>query len=209
MDEAFGQVPRALEDGAPGPEAFNLLLRLLSGHFDLVDSAAGYKKLSTFGVPNEIPFCDFSREFRVVVSAAIGTDRVLATGAELVLEVVRMAVNECYPSLMPTLYPGVMATEPRPFGTLDAMWLVWHALTNNETPAINGGKEKSIPVSSSGVRSSAPSGPRPAGNGRGQDRTLFQSPAWQTGLRNNLVVANINKTIPGCTDPWLDISSKC
>ena len=29
---------------------------------------------------------------------------------EVVLEVVRMAVNEQFPSLMPTLYPGSMAT---------------------------------------------------------------------------------------------------
>ena len=66
MDEFLGQVSRELRDGASGPEAF-ALLRLLGGHFDHVDSRAGYKKLHTFGVPNGIPICDFSREFRVVV----------------------------------------------------------------------------------------------------------------------------------------------
>ena len=114
---------RALRDGASGPEAFALLLRLLIGHSDSVDSGAGYKNLHTFGVPNETPFCDFSQEFRVVVSAATGTERVLAPGTDIVLAVVRMALHEQYPSLMPTLYPGVTAKEPRPFGTLDAMWL--------------------------------------------------------------------------------------
>ena len=89
-------------------------------------------KLHTFGVPNGTPFCVFSREFRVVVSAATATERVLAPGVDIVLEVVRMAVNEQYPSLMPTLYPGVMATEPRPFGSLDAMWLAFQAFANNQ-----------------------------------------------------------------------------
>ena len=73
----------ANEQGS-GPEALALILRLLSGHFDRVDSGAGYKQLQTFGVPNGRPFCDFCREFRVVVSAATGIERVLAPGAEIV-----------------------------------------------------------------------------------------------------------------------------
>ena len=88
-----------------------------------------------------------------------------------------MAVNEHYPSLMPTLYPGLMATKLRPFGTLDAMWSAFQALSHNKTPAINGKICSSLPTSSSGVRLSAPSGPQPAGGGRGQSRTPSQSPA--------------------------------
>ena len=153
MDVFFGQVARALHEGASGLEAFDLFLRFLSGHFDRVDFGTGYKELHTFGVPNGTRFRDFGREFRVVVSAATGTERTLAPGTDNVLEVVRMAVNEQYPSLMPTLYPGVMATEPRPFGTLDAMWLAFQALANNKTPAINGETFFSLPPSSSGVRS--------------------------------------------------------
>ena len=53
------------------------------------------------------------------------------------MEAVRMVVNEQLPSLMPTLYPGVLATVSRPFGILDAMWLVFETLENKETPAIN------------------------------------------------------------------------
>ena len=135
---------RALRDGASGPEAFALFLRLLSAHFDRVDLGAGDKKLHTFVVPNGTHFRDVSREFRVVISAATGTERVLAPGTDIVLEVVQMAVNEQYPSLMPTLYPGVMATEPRPLGTLDAMWLAFQALANNKAPAINGEKRNNF-----------------------------------------------------------------
>ena len=94
----------------------------------------------------------------MVASVTIGAEHVSAPGAEIVLEVVRMAFNEQYPSLMSTPYPGVMATEPRPFGTVDAMWLAFsllkiirHAfrycgrhvvglqsLANNKTPVIKG-----------------------------------------------------------------------
>ena len=49
-----------------------------------------------------------------------------------------MTVNEQYPSLMPTLYPGGSSSVLRPFGTVDAMWLVFETLANNKTPAING-----------------------------------------------------------------------
>ena len=73
-------------------------------------------------------------------------------GQRFVLEVVRIAVHEQCLSLMPTLYPGVMAKESRPFGTLDAMWLAFQALANNKTPAINGDFLFSLPASSSGVR---------------------------------------------------------
>ena len=38
-------------------------------HFDGVDTGEGYTKLHNFGVYTGTPFCDFSREFRVLVSA--------------------------------------------------------------------------------------------------------------------------------------------
>ena len=71
------------------------------------------------------------------------------------LEVVRMAANEHYPGLMPTSYTEAMASEPRPFGTLDVMGLAVQVLANNKTLAINGEQIFSFLTSSSGVRSSA------------------------------------------------------
>ena len=126
MDDLFGQVSQALENGALGPEAFTLLLQLLSGDFDRVDSGAGYKKLHTFGVPNGTPFRDFSREFRVIVPAVTGTER-------------------------------VCATEPKLFGTLDAMWLDFQSLANYKTLIING--DFFLPVFSSSMRLSCPWAP--------------------------------------------------
>ena len=63
MDECFGQVARALRDGTSGPGAFALFLRLLSGNFDHVDLAAGYKKLRLFGVPKGSPFAVLAKRF--------------------------------------------------------------------------------------------------------------------------------------------------
>ena len=110
---------------------------------------------------------------------------------------------------MPTLYPGVLATGSRSFGTLDAMWLAFETLANNKMPAINGAKQTYLPASSTGVRSSAPWTPRPASIGRGQGRTLSQSPVWQTRSRNNPLVMNVHKTIPDYLDRWLDTASNC
>ena len=38
IDDFFGQVSRAIDGGASGPEAFTLLRRLLATHFDRVDT---------------------------------------------------------------------------------------------------------------------------------------------------------------------------
>ena len=59
--------------------------------------------------------------FCVLVSAVTGSARVLAPGVDVVLEVVRILVNEQFSTLMPTLYPGIIVTDPKPYSTLDAM----------------------------------------------------------------------------------------
>ena len=141
IDEGFQQVSRDVEEGASGPEAFNLLLRRLMTHFDRVDTGEGYTRLHSFGVCTGTPFCDFSLEFRVLVSAVTGSERTLAPGVDAVLEVVRMAVNEQFPSLMPTLYPSSMATDPKPYTSLDKMWKAFSDLSINKTPAVNGEKK--------------------------------------------------------------------
>ena len=42
IDDCIRQVSRDVEEGASGPEAFNLLLRRLMTHFDRVDTEEGY-----------------------------------------------------------------------------------------------------------------------------------------------------------------------
>ena len=191
IDQFFRQISRDVEEGASGPEVFTLLLRRLMTHFDRVGTGEGYTRLHSFGVCTGTAFGDFSREFRVLVSAVTGSERTPAPGVDVVLEVVRMAVNEQVPSLMPTLYPGSMATDPKPYASMDKMWKAFGDLSNYKTPAINGKKKKTLPVSSSGVRSSAPSGPRLAGHRRGQGRVTSQTPSWQMGSSNNPIVMSV------------------
>ena len=57
----------------------------------------------------------------MLVSAAAGSERVLAPGVDVVLAVVRTVVNVQFPALVPTLYPGLMATDPKPYALLDKM----------------------------------------------------------------------------------------
>ena len=73
-------------------------------------------------------------------SAVTGSERTLAPGVDVVLEVVRMAVNEQFPTLMPTLYPGSMATDPKPYASLDKMWKAFGDMENNKKPAVKGKK---------------------------------------------------------------------
>ena len=79
----------------------------------------------------------------MLVSAVTGSERTLAPGVDVVLEVVRMAVNEQFPSLMTTLYPVLMATDPKLYASLDKMWKSFADLSKNETPAVNG--ENKVP----------------------------------------------------------------
>ena len=139
IDDVVGQVSRATDDGASGSEAFTLLVRLLVTHFDRVDMGKGYTKLHTLGVCNGTPFSDFSREFRVLVSAVMGSERALSPGTDVVLKVVRMAVYEQFPRPIRTLYAGSKATDPRPFASLDGMWRGFIDLAHNIAPAVNSG----------------------------------------------------------------------
>ena len=122
IDDYFRQMSRDVEEGASGSGVFTLLLRLLMTHFNRVDTGEGYTRPHGFGVCTVTRFCDLSREFRVLVSAVTGSELTLAPGVDVNLEVVRMAVNEQFPSLKLILYHGSIATDPKPYASLDKMW---------------------------------------------------------------------------------------
>ena len=103
-----------------------------------------------------------------------GNDRVLSPGTDVVLEVVGVAANEQYSALMPAMYLGLMATDPLPHASLDAISRSLRDYAHNKTLAVNGETFFSVPVFSSGARSSATSVPRPADHGRGQGRVPSQ-----------------------------------
>ena len=59
----------------------------------------------------------------------------MVTGMEVVLEVVRMPVNERNPTMVPTLYADARATDLTIFFFLAAMWLDYPAHANGKTPS--------------------------------------------------------------------------
>ena len=63
IDDFFQQVSTDVEEGASGPEAFNLLLRRLMTHFDRVDTGEGYTRLCSFGVCTGTPFAILAGSF--------------------------------------------------------------------------------------------------------------------------------------------------
>ena len=141
IDNFFGQGSRATDGGASGSEAFTLLLRLLVTHLDWVNTGEGYTKLHAFGVCDGTSFSDLSREFRVLVSPVTGSERALSPGTDVVLDVVRMAINEQFPTLILTLYPGIKATDPRPYASLDApcgnILVTWRTIRHPPSTAKN------------------------------------------------------------------------
>ena len=157
-------------------------------------------------MPNGTPFCDFSRGFCALVSAATSTECLLSQGAETALEVVRMADNKQFDA---NILPG-----DKGYGA-DAFRYSGRPVVGLSVPMKIRRHQPSTAISFPWIplrgaeRSSAQSGPRPAGNGRGQGRTPSQSPACQMGSRNNPIVINVNKSIPDYADPWLDTSSNC
>ena len=113
---------------------------MLSRQFDNGDAASVLSELHNFGVPNGTLYAAYYRTFRLVVSGVTGSERALAPGLGLVLEIVNLSVNEQFPQPIPSLYPGELAARPQPFDSIDAMWLALGTLANNKTPAINGAK---------------------------------------------------------------------
>ena len=139
----------------------------------------------------------------MVVFGVRGSERALAPWLGLVLEVVRLSVNEQFPQLMPRLYPGELATCPQPFDSIDVMWLALGTLANTISPAIHGVKLYLLNAVSGG-RVSFPSDPPPAALGRGQGRAASQTSSWATGSQRNPLVMNVSQDP---TDPWVSSMS--
>ena len=74
----------------------------------------------------------------MVVSGITGCEQVLAPSMSTVPELVRRGAMNQYPGLMPTPYPGELATVPTPFCSIDAMWSAFQVLVTNNTRAISG-----------------------------------------------------------------------
>ena len=73
----------------------------------------------------------------MIVTAVPGSEPVCAAGTGVVLDVVRMAVNKQFFTLMPTLYRGSIGTDPRPYVSLGAMFRTCNDWAHSHTPAVN------------------------------------------------------------------------
>ena len=137
ISDHFSQVRRRLDEGTPGPEAFQLLLRILADHFDTSDSESGVLRLQKYTVRKGTFFSVYLRSFCLLVSSAAGSELTLAPTMGMILEIVPSSVMKQFPSLAPTLFPGLLATAVTPFVSVFAMES-FSALATNQTPALSG-----------------------------------------------------------------------
>ena len=132
----------------------------------------------------------------MAVSSVTGSEHVLAPSTSTVLELVRRSVMNQYPGLMPTLYPGELATVPTPFSTIDAMWLAFQTMATNRTPAICGEKYFSLPpLAGLSLKTHA--------GDRSQSRSAAPPPlTGRVGGSRNPVVLSVAQTDHHDADPF-------
>ena len=97
----------------------------------------------------ERPFSSYLRALRVVVASTVEKDGPLAPSAEMAIELIRIRTAQQYFMLMPTLFPGDLATREKPYDSLASMWTAFADLKHNTSPAIDGGDFASAPQASS------------------------------------------------------------
>ena len=56
----------------------------------------------------------------------------------MAMELIRIRTAQQYPTLMPTLFPGKLATQEKPYDSLAALCVAFAHLKHNTSPAIDG-----------------------------------------------------------------------
>ncbi|CAM9262551.1 unnamed protein product, partial [Sphacelaria rigidula] len=108
--------------GKTGPQLLSDLERRLIGYFDKSDQASVIQRLSSFVVASDVPFADYLREFKLLVSGTTGVGRQNGPSDAMCQTYVRNSVAQQYPALMPSLFPGVLAHREVPYASVDTMW---------------------------------------------------------------------------------------
>ena len=121
-----------------GPAAFGTLLTDVADYFDRAPRGAALATLQQFGVPSGTPFSSFLRSFRVVVASTVDKAGPIAPSPEMAMELIRIRTAQQYPMLMPTLFPGGLATRERPYDSLVTLWTVFANLKYNTSSATDG-----------------------------------------------------------------------
>ena len=131
VDNLFSQLQERMTSGVSGPVAFKTLLTDFAHYFDRPPRGAALATLQNFGVRTGTPFASYLRALRVVVASTIEKGGPLAPSSAMAIELVRIRTAQQYPTLMPTLFPGDLATREKPYVTLTSMWTAFNDLKHN------------------------------------------------------------------------------
>ena len=118
VDDLFAQLRESLASGVDGPAAFRTLLTDVADHFDRAPRGAALETLQTFGVPSGTPFSSYLRSFRIIIASTVDKGGPLAPSPDMAMELIRIHTAQQYPMLMPTLFPGKLATQEKPYDSL-------------------------------------------------------------------------------------------
>ena len=138
IDDLFSQLQERMTSGPSGPVAFKTLLADFADYFDRAPRGAALATLQHFGVRTGTHFASYLRALRVVVASTVEKGGPLAPSSAIAIELVRIRTARQYPMLMPTLFPGDLATREKPYVTLTSMWTAFNDLKHNMSPAIDG-----------------------------------------------------------------------
>ena len=183
IDDLFAQLQERLASGVDGPAAFGTLLNDVADYFYRAPRGAGLATLQQLGVPSGTPFSGFVRSFRVVVASTADKGGPLAPSPEMAMELVRIRTAQQYPMLMPTLFPGVLATRERPYDSLATLWIVFANLKHSTSPTIDG--DAFVP---------AHQGLRPPGHNKGTPSGLPTATPHRHVRRTGHGVFNVSPT---------------
>ena len=168
VDDAFSQLQERISSGSSGPDAFKILLADLGDFFDRAPRGAALETLQKFGVRTGTPFSSYLRALRVVVASTVEKGGPLAPSATMAIELVRIRKAQQYPTLMPALFSGDLATREKPYASLASMWTAFSDLTHNTSPAIDGDAYSSRPQASGPI--ATPTVTVPAASAAGSQR---------------------------------------
>ena len=149
VDDLFSQLQERMMTGSSGLSAFTILSADFADYFDRAPRGAALETLQKLGVCTRTPFSSYLRTLRVVVARTVEKGGSLAPSAEIAIELIRIRTAQQYPMLMPTLFPGVLATREKPYYSLASMWTAFADLKHYTSPAIDGGAFASAPQASS------------------------------------------------------------
>ena len=138
VDDLFDQQQERLASGVDGPGASKTLLTDVADHFDCAPRSAALASLQKFAVPSGTPFSSYLYPFRVMVAGTVDKGGPLTHSPDMVMELIRIRTAQQYPTLMPTLFPDILATQEKPYDSLAALWVAFTYLKHNTSLAIDG-----------------------------------------------------------------------